>query len=325
MLDIVRRCAILPFAGNAMARYSQIEWVQLGSTRPQVIPCVTTNSTSLCTGMRFEEACADSAGELPEGSLTRHLVWVVLGNPVRYERSLAGKWESAVIEPGDCTVQPAAIPFTPRWHGPMTSPMVEVSSESFAAVCGGDIGGSDVEIRPSLAAKDPLLAQIVFALRDEAQSGCPSGRLYRETLGAAFALHLLRKYSVFPVAVGGRRGGLPSHRLRVVLDYIQSSLARPISLEDLAAVAGTAVSHFAHAFKQSTGYAPHQYVLKKRIEHAAALLRTPSLTMAEISLCCGFADQSHFAKSFRRLMGTTPRDFRNSFSPRRLPARPPAE
>jgi AraC family transcriptional regulator len=106
------------------------------------------------------------------------------------------------------------------------------------------------------------------------------------------------------------KGGLTRLRLKRALDYIQANLGSEIHLEDLARAVGLSPFHFAKLFKLSTGSTPHQYVLQRRLERATELLRSAELSLSEVALECGFADQSHFANVFRRFMGVTPSQFR---------------
>ena len=102
------------------------------------------------------------------------------------------------------------------------------------------------------------------------------------------------------------RGGLAPGITRRISQYIDSHLGENISLEAMAEMAGLSVYHFSRAFRQSTGVAPHGYLLQRRIEHAARLLSRTELPLSEIALAVGFSDHSHFARHFRRLTGTTP-------------------
>ena len=70
--------------------------------------------------------------------------------------------------------------------------------------------------------------------------------------------------------------------------------------------------HFAHAFRQTTGLAPHRYVIQRRIERARFLLRETDLSITEIAHQVGYANQSNFSVVFHQLTGQTPRGFRNN-------------
>ena len=86
--------------------------------------------------------------------------------------------------------------------------------------------------------------------------------------------------------------------------------ARDLRLSELAQVAGMSPHYFCQLFKQSTGHTAYQYVLRQRIESAKRYLRDPKITLAVASAATGFADQSHFTKVFRRMVGVTPAQFR---------------
>jgi transcriptional regulator of acetoin/glycerol metabolism len=109
-----------------------------------------------------------------------------------------------------------------------------------------------------------------------------------------------------------QRGGLPPAALKRVRSYIQDHLAERVSIEQLAAVAGLSVFHFARAFKQSQGMTPHEYLVERRVAHAHALLKETDTPLSKIAFVSGFADQSHLARHFKRRIGVSPRIFRQS-------------
>jgi AraC-like DNA-binding protein len=78
----------------------------------------------------------------------------------------------------------------------------------------------------------------------------------------------------------------------------------------LARIAGLSLFHFAREFKQSAGVTPHHYLVQRRISSAQKMLVRTELSLSEVALAVGFSDQSHLARHFRHMLGTTPRDFR---------------
>ncbi len=158
--------------------------------------------------------------------------------------------------------------------------------------------------------RDRKLRAIGSLLEREARAGCPTGRLYGEFLGMALAAHILRTYAVFPLPTMDYRGGLPTHRLRHVVDYIQANLSEDNSLQALADLARVSPFHFCRSFKQSTGLSPHRYILKLRIEEGQRLLKKTTLAISDVANRLGFSDQSHFTMVFRKLVGITPARWR---------------
>ena len=106
------------------------------------------------------------------------------------------------------------------------------------------------------------------------------------------------------------RGGLAPGALRRVKERIEASLADRISLDQLAKIAGLSGCHFSRAFRQSVGVPPHRYILSRRIAAAARLIEETNRALIDIALACGFSDHSHFTRSFVRITGETPREYR---------------
>ena len=113
------------------------------------------------------------------------------------------------------------------------------------------------------------------------------------------------------------RGGLAPRALRRVREYIDAHIEKRISVEALANLANLSVCYFVRAFKQSAGVTPHDYLIRRRVERAMELLSGTEMSLSEIALAAGFADQSHCARRFRQHVGMSPRDYRWSIP--RLP------
>jgi AraC-like DNA-binding protein/DNA-binding MarR family transcriptional regulator len=103
-----------------------------------------------------------------------------------------------------------------------------------------------------------------------------------------------------------RRGGLAPWQLRRVTDYMTEHVADSVPLEELAAQTGLSSSQFRRAFKLSTGISPHRWQTQLRILEAQELLREGDLSMADLSLATGFAEQSHFSRVFKEVVGVSP-------------------
>ena len=93
----------------------------------------------------------------------------------------------------------------------------------------------------------------------------------------------------------------------------RSDLSENLSLNSVAQACKLSVSHFARAFKGSTGLPPHQWVMATRIEMARGLLTSSETPLVEVAGMCGFADQSHFSRVFARIVGTSPGAWRRQY------------
>jgi RpiB/LacA/LacB family sugar-phosphate isomerase len=105
-------------------------------------------------------------------------------------------------------------------------------------------------------------------------------------------------------------GGLPPRRLQRVFSHIRENLARDLSVTELAQTVGMSQYYFSKLFKMSTGTTPHQYVMRQRVERAQEVLRETQTPLAELATTVGFQTQSHFTSVFRRLVGATPKHYR---------------
>ena len=140
----------------------------------------------------------------------------------------------------------------------------------------------------------------------------PATSLEMEARALLLVDSLLRLHRSTRAGVAAPAGGLSPRHLRRACDFIAAHVAQDICLEDLAELTGLSCKHFARAFKQSTGLPPHQYLIVRRIEAAKCCLVDARASLADIALACGFADQSHFTATFRKLVGVPPGTWRRS-------------
>ncbi len=89
-------------------------------------------------------------------------------------------------------------------------------------------------------------------------------------------------------------------------ELIAARLAGKLSVVEIADACGLSVNHFSRAFKQSTGLSPLQWLIERRIERAQALMTDVERPLSEIAIACGFADQSHFTRAFKAVVGRSP-------------------
>lgn len=122
---------------------------------------------------------------------------------------------------------------------------------------------------------------------------------------------LMRLHEQPRMRAASQVGGLSPRQLRQTCDFIAEHLGDDIRLDDLAALTELTAKHFARAFKQSTGLPPHQYLILQRIEAAKRHLIGSKMSLANIALACGFADQSHFTATFRSAVGASPGAWRH--------------
>jgi AraC-like DNA-binding protein len=106
------------------------------------------------------------------------------------------------------------------------------------------------------------------------------------------------------------RGGLSPCVIRRLDEYVDAHLDGSVDLQALAGVAGLSIFHFARAFKRTTGKTPHSYLMEKRVRRAQKLLADTDISLSQVAFAAGFSDQSHLARHFRRLVGSSPGEYR---------------
>ena len=109
-----------------------------------------------------------------------------------------------------------------------------------------------------------------------------------------------------------------------VKDLIDARYAEPLDVDALAALAGLSRAHFSRQFRQAFGESPHRYLMSRRLERAAALLRTTDRPIAEICGGVGLRSVGSFTTSFGRAYGRSPAAYRASH-PSASAAIPPCE
>jgi AraC-like DNA-binding protein len=115
----------------------------------------------------------------------------------------------------------------------------------------------------------------------------------------------------------------PARHLLRAKDLADARYSEPLEVDDLARAAGLSKAHFSREFRRTFGESPYVYLLTRRLERAAALLRNTDRSVAEVCLDVGLQGVGSFTTSFKRMYGMTPTAYRASFPPAASQARLP--
>jgi len=107
----------------------------------------------------------------------------------------------------------------------------------------------------------------------------------------------------------------PERHLLRGRDLADARFAEPITVAEMARAAGLSPAHFSREFNRTFGETPHRYLLTRRLERAAALLRTTDRRVADVCFLVGLGSVGSFTTSFRRMFAMTPTQYRTSFPP----------
>jgi transcriptional regulator GlxA family with amidase domain len=115
----------------------------------------------------------------------------------------------------------------------------------------------------------------------------------------------------------------PARHLLRAKDLADARYCEPLGVEDLASAAGLSRAHFSREFRRAYGESPHAYLLTRRLERAAALLRATDRSVADICVSVGLKSVGSFTTSFTRTYGASPTVYRATFPPASDQARIP--
>jgi AraC-like DNA-binding protein len=139
-----------------------------------------------------------------------------------------------------------------------------------------------------------------------------AGSLALDQFSLLLGAHVLRSYAGLPGRGRTTKGGLAPWQARRVTEMIRERLDGPLHLADLARECGLSVSHFARAFRGSFGVSPYQWLVERKIDCAKTLLLTSDLSVAEIAIRSGFADQTTLTRAFGRTVRDSPARWRRA-------------
>jgi AraC-like DNA-binding protein len=159
--------------------------------------------------------------------------------------------------------------------------------------------------------RDPLMDRLIRALLPAQEASVVLRGFYTDALHSALLKRLADLRDDAASNAGGRTPTrLPAWRLKRVSDYVEANLDGPLSLPALANVAGLSCMYFASQFRLATGMRPHDYVVRRRIQRAKAMLSETSTPIVDVALGVGFQSQSHFTTVFKHITGFTPQRWR---------------
>lgn len=238
----------------------------------------------------------------------QHVLTMCSSFPARFE----GKSAPFVKVPGTLSLVPAGV--APAWSA---------RTDFELTVCAMDVSlvnevhaelntRPEAELRYRRNFEDAATQQLMQLFFADSEDGYSSDSLYVDHLISALVCRFL---------VVGREGDLPNtakqvsplprHILRRVIDRMRN-LDSKSNLQMLAKESGYSRVHFLRMFRAATGYAPHNYLLKLRVDRVRELLASSTLSLTDIALECGFSSHSHLTRVFRQVLGSTPSAYRRS-------------
>jgi AraC family transcriptional regulator len=243
--------------------------------------------------------------QTPEHVLTHHVI-AIAQNQFHLEVRKNGEFLSQIVNDGIIQITPAKITQSLAWNSHSKFLLLALDPQ-FLERATIEVTKGRLELIPQFSIIDPIIQHIALALQADIVTGNNTGKLFTESAATMLATHIVKAYATEKPEIKAYQDGLARNKLHLVIDYIDSHLEQDIKLSDLAKLIDVNQYYFCALFKQSTGLAPHKYLIQQRVKRAKYLLQNTNLSIAEIALRCGFTDQSHLNKHFKRLVGLTPK------------------
>ena len=153
--------------------------------------------------------------------------------------------------------------------------------------------------------RDEAVHHIGASLLQGLRRPSEANQLFVDHMMLALTAHVAQAYGGLHLTEPAR-GGLAPWQLKRACERLASDLSGKLTLQDIAAEFDLSVSYFSRAFRTSAGLPPHQWLLRQRVSTAKQLMTCKDLSLAEIAMSAGFANQSHFTRVFSALVGISP-------------------
>ena len=215
---------------------------------------------------------------------------------------------SEIPWPGSVSILPPCHSFRVQVSGRCSVLLLRINwRELSESAMRTNLNADRLAVKPRINVEDPVLMRCVVRI------AAADTALARDTAIVSLTNHLVASESRQPSRP--RSIGLTGPVLRRVFNFMHSEMAGELSLSTLAGEAGMSLHHFARCFKQATGYAPHQYLVRHRVGCALNLLAQTDLATAEVARRADFSHSAHQARHVRRLTGLSPQAYREKVLP----------
>jgi AraC family transcriptional regulator len=233
----------------------------------------------------------------------QHLICFQLSPHLRLDCRMAGRELRHETVRGALAICPAGIDCAVAPDRPADALFVTVQPAQLALAAAEEYG-VEMELMHRMSGYDQRLMHAAQMLAAESAQGSPNGPLFWNDVANSFIGRLLFGHTARRGLAA--RGTLGEHALLRIKEYVLAHIAEPITVQDLAALAGRSPFHFSRIFTRSVGVPPHRYIIHLRLKQAIRQIREGRLGLAAIAAETGFADQSHLSRWVRRVHGVAP-------------------
>ncbi len=242
------------------------------------------------------------------------MIVVYKGGVADMSRRSGGVWTSSRVEPSVVSILTRAEQSQWRWDNPINVSHMYLSHSAMAKMAGEVLERDieDIEMYDLVRSEDKVLPSLQSMLENELKNDGFGGNLYVESLRNQLCIHVLRRFANVIFREQRAYGRLSPTQCRQITQYVEENIEHNITLEDLAKLTQLPVFSLIRKFQTEFHCPPHAYVMGQRLEHAKRMLVRSTIPLKVVAANCGFSDQSHMTRYFRRFLNMTPSEYRLS-------------
>ena len=243
-----------------------------------------------------------------------HLLLNLRAEPHRVENWREGVHRDFTYQLHEIVLTPAGISSGWYWHARSKVIVITIDPQRLERFARSELGLilTESQVRDVPQAEDIDLCHAGTMLLDSLRTRTTGSEVMYESLARVFLVKLLQRYGEERHEALEFSRGFTARHYKRVLDHVEANFGQPITIEDLAGVAGMSPAHFSRLFKEVLGDSPYQFVMDYRVEQAKKMLADREQSLIDVALSCGFSDQPHLGRIFKRLTGATPKEYRAS-------------
>jgi AraC family transcriptional regulator len=272
---------------------------------PTFVTSVSRGTPITFTRVRLDRA-GRALGDIPaEDAYAFHVNFLRRSSYSVSRKARAAEWH--FLGEGDSTMLDCSEVSTVTMRAAMDTVRLYVPRLTLQDFVQEEYGSGAVHLRPpQQAMRDPILYHLGACLGALLERPEENNFLLVDYIALSLQSHLYQTCSTTPAWNPKARGGLAPWQESRAKEAMDAGLDKEITIARLAYDCSLSTSQFARAFRQSTGYPPHRWLLQRRIKRAQDLLLTSDKTLAKIASACGFSDQGHLTRAFGQTVGTSP-------------------
>lgn len=254
--------------------------------------------------------------DVPIPPMRDYMIVVYRDGQTPMNRKVSGPWRNEQVGPGTVSLLTHSTDSHWHWTVPIEVQHLYISPDKVAEIA-SDAYDRDikvVELQDILRIDDSTLINAMSTLIGELKSGGLGGSLFVEAITNQVCVHLLRNYAGELREAPQAKRGLSPQQARRVREFIEDNLERNLSLADIAKVANISVFHLIRQFNGSFGCPPYVYLTHCRLARARRFIEAGETPLKCVAASCGFSDQSHMTRLFRREFKLTPGEYRKNTS-----------